>query len=155
MEWVVLQGYPKSVDGIERRRCNVIEGSPVIGNEVPRLQSLEQCERIAAGEMSFSKSGLPPWRVANGQQREIQVSPLVHQMPLHQMRRIRSQRCITCKETGDLISIYKVHISLASPPVDTVPVSFMRSCCSLDADAIELCIVSRSYWNCVRVALLR
>ena len=66
MQRMILECHSQSVNCIESSRRNVIERSPVVGNEVPGVESLEKSQRIAAREMPFAEPGLPPWRMPDG-----------------------------------------------------------------------------------------
>ena len=82
---MVLESRSQAVDRIERGRCDVVEGSPVIRDEVPGLESFEENQSIAAGKMPFSKTRLPPRRVADGQKCHVQITPSRNQMVIDQV----------------------------------------------------------------------
>lgn len=95
---MVLERRSQSVDSIERRRRHVIERAPVIGNEVFRLQPLEQRKRIVAGQMPFTKTWLPPGSMADWQKGQIEMSSFGEKLPLHHMGCVRHQRGIPGEE---------------------------------------------------------
>src|SRR6476620_7836134 len=106
MQGMVLKRFSQTIDRVECGRRDVVERTPVVRDEVFRLESLEQRERIAARQVPLAKSGLPPRRVADGQQGQIQRSSPLEKVPFHEMSRIRHQRSITGKEARGLVSIY-------------------------------------------------
>src|SRR5205823_3556678 len=105
---MILKGGAQPIDRVKRRRRNVIKRAPVVWDEVPRLQSLEERQRIAACQVAFAKTRLPPRRMPNGKQCEIQVTALFNQMLFHQLRRIWGKRSVAGKEAGHFVSIYKI-----------------------------------------------
>src|SRR2546423_1523302 len=117
MQRMALQRCPQSINRIECSRRYVIERTPVIGNEVLRLEALEQSERVIARQMSFAETGLPPRSMADWQECQIEIPPSGHQLPLHHIRGIGHQRRISRKETRHFISIEQIHIRGAAPSV--------------------------------------
>ena len=63
---MILQCRPQSIDRIESSRRDVIERPPVVGDEVSGVESLKESQCIAARQMTFAKSGLPPRRMPDG-----------------------------------------------------------------------------------------
>src|SRR5256885_14898300 len=114
MQRMVFKSSPQPVDRVKCGRCHMIEGAPVVGDKIPRLQSLEERQRITTCQVSFTKTWLPPWRVADREKRQIQASAFFHQVLFHQMRCVRSKSSITSKEAGYFVSIYEIHIRCAS-----------------------------------------
>ena len=103
---MTLKRCTQPVYRVERSGRDMIEGSPVIGNEVLRLQHLEQGKSVGAGEMPLSKSRFPPGGVTDGQQSDVEVSSVSGEMILNQPGGVVSERRITGKEAGRLIGIY-------------------------------------------------
>lgn len=122
---MVLQCCPQSIDRIERGRRYMIERAPVIGNEVLRSKALEQSERVSTRQMSLTEPGLPPRSMSDWQKRQIEMPPLLEQLSLHQVRRVRHQRRISGEKARNLISIQQIHIRGAAPPIYTIAVALV------------------------------
>ena len=103
---MVLKRFSQAIDRVERRRRDVVERTPVVWDEVFRLEPLEQRERIAARQVTFAEPRLPPRCVADRQKSQIQRSTLLEKVPFYEMGRIRHERSVAGKEAGYLISIY-------------------------------------------------
>ena len=84
---MILECRSQSVDCIESSRCDVIERPPVVGDEVSGVESLEKSQRITAREMALAKSGLPPWRMPDGQEGQIQVPSFRDEVVLYEVCR--------------------------------------------------------------------
>jgi hypothetical protein len=73
---MILECRSQSIDCIESSRRDVIERPPMVGDEVSGVESLEKGQRITAREVTLSKSGLPPRRMPDGQEGQVQVPSL-------------------------------------------------------------------------------
>src|SRR5687768_12479827 len=107
-------------------RRYVVERAPVIGNEVPRIESVEQSERISTGEVTFPEPWLPPRSVTYGKQGQVETSLPLSEMFFHHRPTGVGQCRVAGKETGCRIGIKKVHICRPAPPVHTVAMTFVR-----------------------------
>src|SRR5438132_8529756 len=115
----------------------MIEGPPVIRNEVLSPESLKQSKSITASKVPFAKSWLPPRRMSDRKKSEIQTSSIRDKMFFNQVSRITGKRSISCKEAGYFISIYKIHIRCTSPAIHTISVSPVSCRGSADFHVIE------------------
>jgi hypothetical protein len=79
---MILQYCPEPIDRIEGGRGNVVECSPVIGNEVSSLQSLKESQSILAGQMPLPKAWFPPGCVPDGEKRQVESAPFGSEMIL-------------------------------------------------------------------------
>ena len=95
---MILECHSQSVNCIESSRRNVIERSPVVRDEVSGLESLEKSQRIATREMTFAESGLPPRRMPDWQESEIQIPSFCNQVVLDEVCRIGGEGRISGKE---------------------------------------------------------
>ena len=95
---MIAESFAEPVDCVERRGRYVVESSPVIRDEIPRLETLEKRQCVLTGKVSFPESRLPPRCVTDGQQCEIQVAAFGQQILLDEMSRPRSQSRIAGKE---------------------------------------------------------
>ena len=102
---MALKRSSESVNRVEGSRCDMIESSPVIRNEVLGLESLKQGKSITAGKVPFAKPWLPPRRMSDGKKGEIQASSICDKMFFNQVGRITAKRSISSKKAGYLISI--------------------------------------------------
>jgi len=82
---MVLESCSQAVDCIERGRRDVVEGSPVVGDEVTGFESFEEGQSITAGQMPFLKTRFPPRRVADGQKCHVQITPSRNQVVIYQV----------------------------------------------------------------------
>ena len=85
---MVLESCSQAVDRIKRGRRDVVEGSPVVRDEVTGLESFEENQSIAAGQMSFAKTRLPPRCVSDGEECHVQITPGGNQVVIDQVRSI-------------------------------------------------------------------
>src|SRR5215208_4958041 len=154
MQWMILEGSPQSVDRVKGSRCHVIECAPVIRDEVSGLESLEEGKRVTAGKMTLTESGFPPGRVADWQERKIEIASRCLQMFLDQVRRVRGKRGVAGEEAGHLVSINKVHICRVPPAIDAVAAPFVRRSGGPYFHAIEFDSSIRGDRNRMTVALL-
>ena len=95
---MTLQCRSQSVDCIESSRRNVIEGPPVVGDEVPGVESLEKSQRITAREVAFPKPWLPPRCVPDRQESQIEVSSFRAEVFLYEVCRIGGKGRVSRKE---------------------------------------------------------
>ena len=95
---MVLECRSQSVDRIESSRCYVIERPPVVGDEVSRVESLEKSQRITAREVTLTKSGLPPRRVPDGQEGQVQVPSFRDEVILDEVCRVGGKGRVSGKE---------------------------------------------------------
>ncbi len=96
---------PKMIDRIVGFGRYMVERSPVIWDEIPCVQPVKQCQRITTREMAPSKSRLPPWRVTDRQQGDVQPSIGESQVLFNQIRTIWRKRSIPGKETRQIFSL--------------------------------------------------
>src|SRR2546425_196562 len=150
---MALERGSKSINRVEGRRCNMIEGSPVIRNEVLSPESLKQSKSITAGKVPFAKSRLPPRRMSDRKKGEIQTSSIRDKMFFNQVGRITGKRSISSKKAGYFISIYKIHICCTSPAIHTISVSPVSCRGSTDFHVLEHSFFTRGDRNCVAVTL--
>ncbi len=102
---MILERRPEPVDCIEGGRRHVIKSAPVIRNEVSGLEPLEKGQGIGAGEMSFPEARLPPGRVSDRKQSQVETSSVGSQMIFDKVRGIGSERRITGKKAGGFNSL--------------------------------------------------
>src|SRR5579872_6289980 len=115
---VFFEPRDQSIDRVVRRRRNVAKGSPVIGNEDPAIEALEERERVVVRQMTSSKSSLlPPGRVADRKQRDIQLASTVGERVLDEVVRIRGEGGIAGEETCLSAGIEQVHAGRAAPSI--------------------------------------
>ena len=99
-------------------------------NEVPRLRSLEKLEGIAGSQMAASESRLPPRRMPDGKQRNIQLAVTIGDVVVDDAIRLVGKRRIASEEDGMPLGQEQIHVGRGPPPVDTIstPIVFCRSC---------------------------
>src|SRR6266568_1321123 len=102
---MALERGSESVNRVEGSRCDMIESSPVIRNEILSPEPLKQSESITAGKVSFAKPWLPPRCMSDGKKSEIQASSICDKMSFNQVGRITGERSISSKKAGYIISI--------------------------------------------------
>ena len=151
---MALKRGAQPVYRIKRSGRYVIERPPVIRDEVLRLKQLEQGESVGAGEVSLSKSGLPPGRVPDRKQGDIEISAMDGQMILDETCGIGGERCVASKKTRRFISIYQIHIGRAAPPIDSVAISLVGCCGSTNGHAFQLGSLARRDSYSMTVSLL-
>ena len=95
---MVLECRSQPVDCIESSRCDVIERPPVVGNEVSGVESLEKSQRITASEVAFAKPWLPPRRVPDGQEGQVQVPSFRDEVVLDKVCRVGGKGRVSGKE---------------------------------------------------------
>src|SRR5256885_11721290 len=115
----------------------------MIGDEIPRLQSLEQRERVRARKMSLAKSWLPPWRVTDRQECEIQIPAVALEVFVYEVVGVCRQSSIASEEARYFFSINQIHIRCATPAIYPVPVSLLRCGSRSNRHAIQLGCFSR------------
>src|SRR6266550_1986762 len=151
---MILKSCSQSVDCVKSSRSDVIESTPMIRDEVLGSQPFEQRQCITAGQVSFAKPRLPPWRMSDWKKREIQTSSFLDEMSFHQMCSASSKSCISREEARHLISIHKIHIGSASPTVNAIAIAPMGGRSGSDLYIIELHFVTRGHGHSMAVTLL-
>src|SRR5688500_13894481 len=115
-----------------------MEGSPVIRNEIPGTETLEQCERIVAGEMSAPKSGLPPGRISDREQSQVETaSGRVQYGVDHLVCRLR-ETGVPGKEARHVGGLEQIHVRRTAPVIESIPVAAMLGGCRMDGQSSEL-----------------
>ena len=74
----------------------------MIRDEIARVEALEERERIGAGEVSLPESRLPPGRVPDRQQRDVENPPRGGEVALDQVSGIGDESRVAGKEARDL-----------------------------------------------------
>jgi hypothetical protein len=114
------------IDRVVRTRRDVMECPPVIRNENSPAQPLEQHQRVVVGEVPTAKSrALPPRRISNGQERDVERPAAWHELAMHELVRIGHQRGISREEARLIASVEEVHVRGAAPTVEAITIPAM------------------------------
>src|SRR5438309_9686990 len=119
-----------------RGRRDMAEGAPVVRHERFRAQSLEQREGVFVSQVPFAEARLPPRRVADGQEREVELAAVVPEDTLDEMMSILDERGIA-GEKDRLAGVEEIHVRVTSPPVVAVPIPAVRRACRMDLDVLD------------------
>ena len=95
---MILECRPQSVDCIESSRRDVIKRPPVVWDEVSGVESLEKSQCVTAREVTLAKSGLPPRRMPDGQEGQVQVPSFRDEVVLYEVRRVGGKGRVSGKE---------------------------------------------------------
>src|SRR5437867_6062382 len=107
----------KALDRRVRAHGYVTEGSPVIRDQVARAQPREELERVFARQMSLSKrTTLPPRRIADRQEGDVQFALTEPKHPLDEKMRRVAQPSVAGEEAALLGVLQQIHVGRRSAP---------------------------------------
>ena len=100
-----------------------MKGSPVVGNQQTSFEKPEELQCIFRREMTPSKTRLPPGRVTNRKQRDIELAASLVEMPLDQVMRIANESCVASEKSAPMAIIQQVHIRRCTPAIEAIAVA--------------------------------
>src|SRR3569833_749133 len=142
-QMVIDESLAKTGDGVVRRRGDVAERAPMIRDQDPRAKALEQRLRVFVGEMAFAEPGLPPRRIADREQGEIELAVLRPQRAFDQAVCVLHQRRVAGKEDR-LVGIEQVHVRVGAPAIVPVAIAPMGRRRGVNGDVLEMGALPRA-----------
>jgi len=98
----------------------------MVWNEHRRSEALEQFQSILVRQVPFAKTRLPPRGIADRQERQIELPPMLPQRPFDQMMRVVDEGRVARKKRRRR-RLEQVHVRGAPPSIEAVPIAFV--CC--------------------------
>src|SRR5207247_4544689 len=100
---------------------------------MPSPQSREQLERVFAGEVAFpERVALPPWCIADRQQRHVELTRPQPQRALHEQVRRVAQPGVAGEKTALIGALEEIHVCSCPPTIESIPVSLVPSSRGVD-----------------------
>src|SRR5688572_30821736 len=97
----------------------------MVGNEEPSLEKAKELERVLRRQMTTPKTGLPPRRMSDRQERDVELTTGLVQMALDEVMRITGKRRVAGEEATVATVVQQVHVGRRAPSIEAVAISPM------------------------------